>query len=71
MKAGSVINFVSVFIVCLCLDVFLKPVFNLANIPPAFLTNVTMSTIATSVISPTALSGGLPYDILNATSPIT
>lgn len=47
MKAGSVINVISVFILCVALNTFIYPVFDLGNIPEEFLKNVTSAAVDT------------------------
>ncbi|XP_052233654.1 Na(+)/citrate cotransporter-like isoform X2 [Dreissena polymorpha] len=41
IKAGGVINVIAVLIVCICMNTFVMPIFNLYTIPAAFLTNHT------------------------------
>lgn len=64
MKAGFVINIVSVFILCLSLNSFIYPVFDLGNIPDAFLSNTT------SVVTQAAgvVNASLTYNITNGAS---
>lgn len=64
MKAGSVINIVSVLILCIAMNTFINPVFDLGNIPAAFLANKT--TVATSVVA--GLNNTVAYTITGAAS---
>ncbi|WAR03034.1 S13A3-like protein [Mya arenaria] len=45
ISAGSVINFVSVMIVCICLNTFVMPIYDLYTIPAAFLANMTSANL--------------------------
>lgn len=64
MKAGFVINIVSVLILCLSLNSFIYPVFDLGNIPDAFLSNT--SAAVTQIAS--AVNNSLTYNITNIAS---
>ncbi|XP_045171477.2 Na(+)/citrate cotransporter-like isoform X11 [Mercenaria mercenaria] len=64
MKAGFVINIISVGILCLALNSFIYPVFDLGNIPDAFLSNKTSG--VTQVI--TGVNNTLSYNVTNAAS---
>ncbi|XP_060566206.1 solute carrier family 13 member 2-like isoform X2 [Ruditapes philippinarum] len=61
MKAGFVINIVSVLILCLALNSFIYPVFDLGNIPEKFMRNNTAG--ITPVI--TVINSTLGYNITN------
>ncbi|KAL4223844.1 hypothetical protein ACF0H5_017309 [Mactra antiquata] len=68
MKAGSVINVVSVFILCLALNIFIYPVFDLGNIPKEFMANVTAVAVETvKTLNDTGTTSAL-YNITGAGS---
>ena len=48
IKAGSVINFVTVLILCIAMNTFIVPVFDLTNIPEAFLVHARNETVVVS-----------------------
>ena len=64
MKAGFVINIISVLILCLALNSFIYPVFDLGNIPENFFRNHTSG--VTQVI--TVVNSTLGYNKTNAGS---
>ncbi|XP_052798801.1 Na(+)/citrate cotransporter-like isoform X2 [Mya arenaria] len=63
ISAGSVINFVSVMIVCICLNTFVMPIYDLYTIPAAFLANMTSANLDPTVITPLLVNGA----VLNGT----
>lgn len=62
IKAGSVINVLSVLITCVCLNTFMMPVYDMANIPAAFLANYTSPDATPLLVDVNTVNGTLAYN---------